>query len=97
MKHFHIGIRVSEIVRIYPREDNEGKGYFTGYEIKGGSTIISTGTWLENIAAVERMLEEIPVDTAYDQKQVKEWLASGERYCNRRVRSHIRRLAEVQP
>lgn len=62
MKFFHVGIRVDEIVSIFPNKGEDAKEYKTKYYLRNGSSVSTTGTWEENTAKVERMLTNLESD-----------------------------------
>lgn len=95
MKHFHIGIRVSEIVSIAPTQGKDAIEYPTSYTLKSGLVTKTTGDWKENVRKVEAILNEELPDMTSDKFAASEWLASGKKHMPVRVRRAIERLAEV--
>lgn len=55
---FHIGIRVDEIVSIFPNKDEKADEWPTSYTLRSGSRCSTTGDWLANVAKVEALLNE---------------------------------------
>ena len=49
---FHIGIAVDEIVNIAP---NNSTKYPTKYTLRNGSSVTTTGDWVDNVKAVEKI------------------------------------------
>lgn len=56
MKAFHIGIRIEDIEQIGPNGGANKATYPTLYTLRSGRTVSSTGTWQENVAAIERAI-----------------------------------------
>ena len=97
MKLFHIGIRTTEIVTISPSKDKE---HPTEYSLKNGNVIRTTGTWADNVKAVEAALsaelypERVCGESVEDIKLLRRWLEGETSYMGKRYREALERILE---
>lgn len=100
MKHFHIGIRIDDIVCVTRSTD---KDFPTSYTLRNGHRVTTMGEWDNNVAAIEKALlsnldearSPLRGVSQFDIQDMRDWLSGQKAYMVRSERDALRRLLQA--